>query len=373
MGITEAAGRHLQATARQAATAGGGTLEAATQAAPAATGTAMGHATPHAGIAAALHLPAPVRDAATQAGIQRSDVWLLHRSTTTRPLPLFDEDLRSLGATPRYVDLDQLQVDPSGIRHAGQELPIPDAVISRGVRDHEMPVLQQLEDAGAHLVNRPEPMLVARHKALMPEMFARGGVPHPDTIVVRSPDDLHHAARELGLPLVVKDDRGFGGQSVWLARSSADLDALAGEHLLDTSPPRLLIGQRFHAEAGARDLRVSVVRDIDGTPQVAAVMERVGAAGDFRANGPNGNTVRWLDPRVPSESLGREELEVALRATDAAGLDVAGVDVMRTDAGPMVIEINSTPGLVQTDVAGLPRMFQESPRIAAYAVHGARP
>ena len=312
--------------------------------------------------------PGSFQHAAVMSDAARGRVLLTWGGKLNLP-PLFHlrGELRARGATVQIVNNADLALRDCVLLAKGRPIPMPDAIVARGVKAKYLPMFEDLASQGVHLVNQPDAIRSGRSKAAMAGIFEAAGVKAPKTIVVKGSDDLARAADEIGLPMIVKTSRGSGGNGVFKVDTPADLDEIRAQ-LLGGDRPRLLVAQEFIEGSAGIDNRVMVVRRPDGEHQVVAVMERRGSAGDFRANGPSGNAVRRIDPTGADPAVPREYLDTAVKAARAFDLDVAGVDVGRTGH---VWEINTTAGLPELDTF-MPRREHTLPRIADYAVYGTR-
>lgn len=214
------------------------------------------------------------------------------------------------------------------------EVTIPDAVIPRIAAPSTfqgLSVLRHFEMAGAIPVNCADAIAKARDKLRCLQVLSGHGVPIPDTAFSRTPHSTDGALHDLGEgQVVVKLLEGTQGRGVMLAQSRA-----AATSILDAfgQVDGRLLAQRFVAESAGRDLRAFVVGG-----KVAALMERRATTGDFRSNLHQGGTARQV-------TLTRVVERIATRAARALGLDVAGVDLLPSAKGPLVIEVNACPGL----------------------------
>lgn len=313
--------------------------------------------------------PGSPRHMAAMGDVARGRVMLTWGGKTNLP-PLLQlrGELRARGAQVRIVRNDALEFGPDGVLRAhGSPIPMPDAIVARGVKTKFLPLFEDLASAGVHLVNRPDAIKAGRSKAAMAAIFANANVKAPHTVVVRTGDDLARAADEIGLPMVVKTSRGSGGHGVFKVDTPGELAQLRSR-FLDGDKPRLLVAQEFVEGSAGIDNRAFVVRRPDGEHELVAVMGRSARGGDFRANGGDaGNQVRRIDPSGSDPDFPQRDVETALRAARAFDLDVAGVDVGTTGH---VWEINTTPGIPELD-GWMPRSEHVLPRIADYAVYGA--
>ena len=213
-------------------------------------------------------------------------------------------------------------------------LPPLDAIIPRigtSVTFYGLAVVRQFETAGVYTPAPADAIARSRDKLHSLQVMAQAGLPIPRTAVVARPEALFAAVNAVGgLPAVVKLIRGTQGRGVLLAHHLATISAMLqrAEELNQQA-----VIQEYVAEAAGRDLRVIVV----GHRPVAA-MERRAPEGDFRANLHQGGTA------VPV-TLDRATTALAVAAARAHGLAVAGVDLLLSRRGPLLLEVNSSPGL----------------------------
>ena len=216
----------------------------------------------------------------------------------------------------------------------------PDVVIPRiGSRSTRFgaAVVRQFVGIGVPSTVSPGGILRARDKLATLQALAERGVPVPLTSAARTPTGLAEVLELVGgTPVVVKLVEGTHGTGVVLAETRKAAESLlAAFHQLDAD----FCVQAFVKEAQGEDLRAFVV---DG--RVVAAMRRKAAAGEFRANLHQGGEAFpvILDP---------VEEETAIAAARCVGVDVAGVDLLRTSAGPLVLEVNVSPGLQGIEAA----------------------
>lgn len=222
----------------------------------------------------------------------------------------------------------------SSIHYKGRQLPHYDAVIPRigsAITFYGTAALRQFEILGSYPLNESVAITRARDKLRSLQLLARQGIDLPVTGIAHSPDDTSDLIDMVGgAPLVVKLVEGTQGIGVVLAetRQAAEsvIDAFRGLNA------HILV-QEFIAEAKGCDIRCLVIGN-----EVVAAIERRAKAGDFRSNLHRGGqaTVVEITPR---------EREIALAAAHTLGLDVAGVDILRANRGPLVMEVNASPGL----------------------------
>lgn len=230
---------------------------------------------------------------------------------------------------------------------AAVKLPHLDAVIPRigtSVTFYGLAVVRQFETAGVLTTASSGGIACSRDKLHSLQVMTQAGLPIPRTAVVARPEALYAAVEAVGgLPAVVKLIHGTQGRGVFLAHQLATVSALL-QRVAELN--RQAIVQEFIAEAGGRDLRLIIV----GKRCVAA-MERRAPPGEFRANLHRGGTGTSFSPDAATAAL-------AVAAAQAHGLAVAGVDLVPSRRGPLVLEVNSSPGLegiekvTGVDVAG---------------------
>ncbi|GAB5509033.1 MAG: 30S ribosomal protein S6--L-glutamate ligase [Hyphomicrobiales bacterium] len=244
-----------------------------------------------------------------------------------------------------YMAINPMQPE---VHYDGKCLPHYDAVIPRigaSITNYGTAVLRQFEMMGSHCVNRPLSIGNSRDKLWAHQTLAKQRIATPITAFASSPKDTSDLIGIAGeAPVVVKLLESSQGKGVVLAETkkaaSSLVDAFRG---LNAN----FLVQEFIKEAGGADVRCLVI----GKRVVGAIM-RQAAPGEFRSNLHRGGSAIKV-------RLTKEERTLAVRAAGAMGLAVAGVDLLRTDRGPMVLEINSSPGLegveatTGKDIAGM--------------------
>ncbi len=191
-------------------------------------------------------------------------------------------------------------------------------------------LVRHLQSMNVFCVVGAEPILQSRNKWTCFQILAKAGIPIPKTIL-GNVQDVASALQHFGdPPVIIKLLQGTHGQGVILAETYAS--ALSTIETLKTSKVRFII-QEFIAESNGADIRAIVV---DGT--IVAAMKRQSRAGDFRSNLHRGGTAEPI-------TLSTAQENIALRAAKALRLGVCGVDILESKHGPMVLEVNSTPGL----------------------------
>jgi ribosomal protein S6--L-glutamate ligase len=226
-------------------------------------------------------------------------------------------------------------------------LPALDAIIPRigaSVTFYGLAVVRQFETAGIITTASSAGIACSRDKLHSLQTMVHAGLPIPRTAVIARPEALYAAVQAVGgLPAVVKLIHGTQGRGVFLTHHLATVAAVL-QRVEELN--RQAIVQEYIAEAGGRDRRLIIVGG-----RCVAAMERHASAGEFRANLHRGGTaVPWTpDPATTS---------LAVAAAQAHGLAVAGVDLIPSGRGPLLLEVNSSPGLegiekaTGVDVAG---------------------
>ena len=215
-----------------------------------------------------------------------------------------------------------------------QQLPDVEAIIPRigtSITFYGLAVVRQFEEKGVITTASSESISISRDKLHSLQTMSDAGLPIPKTTVVASVGDIWAAIRNAGgLPVVIKLIRGTQGRGVFLAKEMHIVESLL--HAVSKMKEQMLI-QEYIREAQGRDLRIIVVGN-----RVVAAMERTAAKGDFRANLHRGGTAKPV-------SLDEDTEKQAVLAAHAHGLAVAGVDMIQSHNGPILLEVNSSPGL----------------------------
>lgn len=229
-----------------------------------------------------------------------------------------------------------------------------DAVIPRigsSITFYGTAILRQFEMMGVACLNDSIAIARSRNKLRAHQIFSRRGIGMPVTCFAHSPIDPTALIRHVGgAPLVIKLLEGAQGKGVVLAETKkaakSVIEAFRGLNAF-------FLIQEFIEEAKGADIRCFVIGD-----KVVAAMMREAQTGDFRSNLHCGGTAQAV-------KITPEERKTAVRAAKAMGLNVAGVDIVRSHRGPLVLEVNSSPGLkgielaTGKDVAGMIIEFME--------------
>lgn len=242
-----------------------------------------------------------------------------------------EHEVQVLNTLKCYMDIASHR--PS-VHYKGEELKPFDAVIPRigaSVTFYGAAVLRQFEMMGAFPLNESVAITRSRDKLRSLQIMARAGIGLPVTGFAHSPDDTQGLIKLVGgAPLVMKLLHGTQGKGVVLAQTFKAAESLIDAfRALDAN----FLVQEFIKEAGGSDIRCLVIGE-----KVVASMMRTAKEGEFRSNLHRGGTAKLI-------RLTPEERSTASRAAKRMGLNVAGVDLLRSNHGPVVMEVNSSPGL----------------------------
>lgn len=198
-------------------------------------------------------------------------------------------------------------------------------------------IVRQFETMKVFSANESQAIARSRDKLRSLQLLAAEGVGLPVTGFARSPEDINGLIELVGgAPLIVKLLEGTHGVGVVLAETHQAAESVIGAFTqLNTN----ILVQEFIKEAGGADIRAFVVGG-----KIVASMLRQGPEGEFRSNLHRGGTAKKI-------KLTPEERSTAVRACKILGLNVAGVDMLRSNHGPVVMEVNSSPGLEGIEAA----------------------
>mgnify|MGYP001455227528 CR=1 FL=1 len=192
-------------------------------------------------------------------------------------------------------------------------------------------IVRQFEQMGVLVLNKSLPILRSRDKLIACQMLSEMRVPVPITAQVGAWEDADRAVRRVGgAPCVVKSTEGTHGSGVFLVNSPRHARQLVSQMLERGMRPLV---QEYIEESHGSDIRAFVVGD-----EVVASMRRKAHGREFRSNFHLGGSVSNLD-------LTDEQKQIAIKTAQTIGLDVAGVDMLESSRGPLVLEVNSSPGL----------------------------
>lgn len=245
-----------------------------------------------------------------------------------------------------YMKLDAN--NPEAHYRGGRILTNLDAVITRikpSVTFYGCALARQFESMGVHTTNTSDSVTKSRDKLFSLQLMLKSGINIPTTGFANSPMDTGDLIEMVGgAPLIVKLLEGTQGRGVVLAETRKAAESVI--NAFKSLRANLLV-QEFIKEAEGKDLRCFV---IDG--KVVASIQRTAAPGEFRANIHQGGTASVV-------KITPEERKLAVTAAKVLGLNIAGVDIIRSKNGPLLLEVNSSPGLegIETatgkDIAGM--------------------
>ncbi|MGZ4452809.1 MAG: 30S ribosomal protein S6--L-glutamate ligase [Nocardioides sp.] len=240
-----------------------------------------------------------------------------------------------------------LSGDEPDLHFRGKQLSEYDAILPRigaSITYYGTAVVRQFEQMDVYTPNTASGITNSRDKLRANQILSRHDIAMPPTAFVRNRADVVPAIQRVGgAPVIIKLLEGTQGIGVILAP-----DIKVAEAIIETlhSTRHNVLIQKFIKESKGRDIRALVVGD-----RVVAAMRRTAQGEDFRSNVHRGGTVERVD-------LDPEYERTAVRAAQIMGLKVAGVDMLESDDGPLVMEVNSSPGLegietaTKLDVAG---------------------
>ncbi|MDH3705184.1 MAG: RimK family alpha-L-glutamate ligase [Acidimicrobiia bacterium] len=253
-------------------------------------------------------------------------------------------DVRILNTLRFAIDLSG---DEPDLQYRGKQLSDYDAVLPRigaSITFFGLAVVRQFEQMDVYTPNTAAGIANSRDKLRAIQILSRHDIGIPETTFVRDRADVLSAIERVGgAPVVIKLLEGTQGIGVILAPDTKVAEAVI--ETLQSTKQNVLI-QRFIAESRGRDIRAFVIGD-----RVAAAMRRTASGDEFRSNVHRGGSAEVVE-------LTPEFQRVAVQSAQIMGLRVAGVDMLESDDGPLVMEVNSSPGLegiesaTELDIAG---------------------
>ena len=227
------------------------------------------------------------------------------------------------------------------VRYKGRDLRDFDAIIPRiatNLTKYGTSIVRQFEMQGSFTTAKSIAIVRSRDKLRSMQLLARAGVGIPKTVFARETADLDDVIEQAGgTPLIIKVARGTHGNGVVLAETKKAAQAVMQAFYVEGVS---FLVQEFIKESAGEDIRAIVVGG-----KVVASMKRQSLDDDFRSNlhqGGEGTVVK----------LTQEERKTALKAAKAMGLPICGVDMMRSEHGPLVLEVNASPGFQIEQVTG---------------------
>ncbi len=227
-------------------------------------------------------------------------------------------------------------MDDSGpvIYYKGDKLDTIDAVIPRigaSVTFYGTAVVRQFEMMNVFTAVESQAITRSRDKLRSLQILSRSGVRMPKTAFTNSSKEENNIMNHIGqAPVVIKLLEGTQGLGVMLAETEKAAKSVV--EAFDSLKTRVIL-QEFIKEAGGADIRVFIVNG-----EIVGAMKRQGKEGEFRSNLHRGGHANLIE-------LNAREKETALKAAECMGLAIAGVDMLQSERGPLVLEVNSSPGL----------------------------
>ena len=266
------------------------------------------------------------------------NIFILSRNKNLYSTSRLVEAGNKLGHNVRVVDYMRCYMNITSrkptIFYGGESLGKVDAVIPRiGASNtfYGTAVVKQFEMMQSYCVNTSDAIANSRDKLRSLQILAEAGINMPITGFASHTKDIEGVIESVGsTPLIMKLLQGTQGQGIVLAETrKAAESVMSAFRQLDAD----IMVQEFIKESGGTDIRAFVVGD-----EVVASMKRIAPEGEFRSNVHRGGTMEKVQ-------LTSEEENMAVTASRILGLSIAGVDLMRSNRGPLILEVNSSPGL----------------------------
>ncbi len=230
------------------------------------------------------------------------------------------------------------------VSYKGKDLARFDVIIPRialYMTKYGTAIVRQLEMQGCYTVSSSIAISRSRDKLRSMQLLAKSGIGIPKTVVSRNTTDIDDLLDQVGgTPVIIKLASGTHGNGVVLAETKKAAKSVLQAFYLTNDDGTNILLQEFIVESAGTDIRAFVVGS-----RVVASMKRQSLDDDFRSNlhkGGEGTVVKLTD----------EEKKAAIKAAKAMGLNVAGVDLMRSDRGPLILEVNASPGFGIEKVTG---------------------
>lgn len=230
------------------------------------------------------------------------------------------------------------------ISYRGSDLGNFDAIIPRiasNMTRYGTAIVRQLEMKGIYTVSSSIAITRSRDKLRSLQLLAKAGVGIPKTVVSRNTTDIDDLIEKIGgMPVIIKLASGTHGNGVVLAETKKAAKSVLQAFYLHNEDGTNILLQEFVKESAGVDIRAFVVGG-----RVVASMKRQSLDDDFRSNlhkGGEGTKIK----------LTEEETKMAIKAAKAMGLNVAGVDMMRSERGPLILEVNASPGFGIEKITG---------------------
>ncbi|MCA9343795.1 MAG: RimK family alpha-L-glutamate ligase [Candidatus Nomurabacteria bacterium] len=250
------------------------------------------------------------------------------------------EEAESLGHDVMVVKYKEcyasIEKSNPAVNYRGEDLRV-DAIIPRiasNMTRYGTAIVRQFEMQGVYTASNSIAITRSRDKLRSMQLLAKAGVGIPKTVFSRNTADIEDLLDQIGgTPVIIKLARGTHGNGVVLAETKKAAKSVLQAFYLHNEDGTNILLQEFVKESAGEDIRALVVGG-----RVVASMKRQSLDDDFRSNihqGGEGMPIKLSD----------EERKTATRAAKAMGLPICGVDMMRSEKGPLVLEVNSSPGL----------------------------
>lgn len=240
-----------------------------------------------------------------------------------------------------YASIEQSN---PAVSYCGEDLRNVDVIIPRiasSMTRYGTAIVRQFEMQGVYTTAASIAIVRSRDKLRSMQLFAKSGVGIPKTVFSRNTADIDDLLEQIGgTPVIIKLARGTHGNGVVLAETKKAAKSVLQAFYLHNEDGTNIMLQEFIEESAGEDIRAFVVGG-----RVVASMKRQSLDDDFRSNlhqGGEGTMVKLTD----------EEKKTAIKAAKAMGLPICGVDMMRSSRGPLVLEVNSSPGFGVEKVTG---------------------
>ncbi len=260
--------------------------------------------------------------------------------TTIREMQALREEIKKAGHLPITYKVPKCQMYFHGKKAEilynnkkikGCDVMIPRVAVTNKI-DLEVSLVKQFQMMGIPMINDYLSISRAKNKLRTLQILCQKKLPVPKTIVVRKFEFIDEAIKKVGgYPVILKSPFGSYGAGVVIVESRRSLYS-ALDVIWMSMKTNIILIQEYVAEAVGSDYRAFVVGD-----KVVAAMKRTAKSGEFRSN-------LHLGGAASQVKLTKEEQRIAVRSTQAMGLQIAGVDILRSDHGPVIMEVNANPG-----------------------------
>lgn len=268
-------------------------------------------------------------------------IWILNRADRLNGYQYtrFIEEGLHLNIKIEHVIADDFQLSyppetKKSITYKGQQKILPDGIITRqtGMTYQSHSLLQFLQHQDIRVINTSQAIHNAEDKYATTQCLSQAKIPIPKTILLQPQTTQNYLTQNIGFPFVIKTIYGAKGDGVFLVTPSSSY-ASTLEKIKNTTKDIPLLAQEFIASSRGRDLRVFVVGD-----KAIGCVQRSSANPEkqFKANVALGGTATYIEITPEIE-------KIAVQSTKALGLDIAGVDLLFTNNGYTVCEVNSSP------------------------------